>query len=90
MNIMPEEDKEYVLRIAKPIDNKFDGIAWRRGWRDVPVLENALAALERDVKKMIPCGVHRIVVGSVRAIDSRESHPLVFFRGQFTTPGAPL
>ena len=90
MNIMPEEDKEYVLRIAKPIDNKFDGIAWRRGWRDVPVLENALATLACDVKKMIPCGDHHIVVGSVRATDGCEGDPLVFFRGQFTTLGAPL
>ncbi|MDJ0639600.1 MAG: flavin reductase family protein [Paracoccaceae bacterium] len=90
VNIMPEGDKEDVLRFAKPIDYKFDGIAWRRGWQDVPVLENALATLECDVKQMIPCGDHHIVVGSVRAIDSREGDPLVFFRGQFTTLGATL
>ena len=90
VNVMPKEDKESVLRFAQPIDNKFDGIAWRRGWRDVPVLDNALATLECDVKQMIPCGDHHIVVGAVRAIDSREGDPLVFFRGQFTTLGDTL
>ena len=90
VNVMPKEDKESVLRFAQPIDNKFDGIAWRRGWRDVPVLDNALATLECNVKQMIPCGDHHIVVGAVRAIDSREGDPLVFFRGQFTTLGDTL
>ena len=90
VNIMPEEAKESVLRFATPIDNKFEGIPWRRGWRDVPLLENALATLQCDVKQMIPCGDHHIVVGSVRALESREGDPLVFFRGQFCSLGASL
>lgn len=90
VNIMAEADKDQTLRFAKPIDNKFEGVAWKKGWRDVPVLENALATLECDVKQMIPCGDHHIVVGSVRAIDCREGEPLIFFRGQFTTLGSAL
>lgn len=90
VNIMPKEDKESVLRFAQPIDNKFDGVDWRPGWRGVPVIESALATLECDVKQMIPCGDHHIVVGSVRAIDGRGGDPLVFFRGQFTTLGTAL
>ena len=85
VNVMQEQDKDKVLRFAKPLENKFEGIAWRRGWRGVPVLEHALATLECDVKQMIPCGDHHIIVGSVRAIHGREGEPLVFFRGQFTS-----
>ena len=90
VNVMPEECKEEALQFARPSDNKFDGVAWRRGWRDVPVLECALATLECDVKDMFPCGDHEIVVGSVRLIDRKDGNPLVFFRGQFTSLGAPL
>ena len=90
VNVMPEEDKDQILRFARPSDDKFDGVAWRRGWREVPVLENAIATLECDVKQMIPCGDHHIVVGSVRAIDSRDGNPLVFFRGQFTSLGTTV
>ena len=90
VNIMPEEDKDRTLQFARPSDDKFDGVAWRRGWRDVPVLDNALATLECDVKEMILCGDHHIVVGSVRAIDSRDGNPLVFFRGQFTSLGTTV
>ena len=90
VNIMPEEDKDQTLRFAKPLDDKFDGVNWKRGWRDVPVLGNALATLECDVKDMIPSGDHHIIVGSVRAIDSRDGDPLVFFRGQFTSLGTTV
>ena len=90
VNIMPEDERETVLRFAKPIEDKFEGIGWRRGWQGVPVLESALATLECDVKNMIPCGDHHIVVGAVRSINSRDGDPLVLFRGQFTSLGAAL
>lgn len=87
VNVMREEDKDQALNFARPSDNKFEGVAWRRGWRDVPVLNTAIATLECDIKQMIPSGDHHIIVGSVRAIDSRDGNPLVFFRGQFTSLG---
>lgn len=90
VNIMAEEDKEQTLRFAQPIDDKFEGVSWRRGWRDVPVLDNALASLECDVKQMIECGDHHIILGSVRAIDSRDGDPLVFFKGQFSSLGSSV
>ncbi len=90
VNIMPEDQKDLTLQFARPSENKFDNVDWRRGWRDVPVLGCALATLECDVKDMIPCGDHEIVVGSVRAIDKKDGDPLVFFRGQFTSLGAKL
>lgn len=87
VNIMSEDAKEQTLRFAKPLDNKFEGLNWRKGWQNVPVLQNALATLECDVKDMIPCGDHHIIVGSVQVINCRDGDPLVFFRGQFTSLG---
>lgn len=85
VNIMAHEDKEQTLRFAKPVDDKFEGVDWRPGWKGVPVLTNALATLECDVKQMVECGDHHIIIGSVRSIDSRDGDPLVFFRGDFTS-----
>ena len=90
VNIMAQEDKEQTLRFAKPIENKFEGVDWRPGWRDVPVLTNALATLECDVKQMIACGDHHIMIGSVRSIDSRDGDPLLFFRSDFSCLGAAI
>lgn len=90
VNIMGEEAKDQTLRFARPSDDKFDGVAWRRGRLDVPILDGALAVLECDVKDMIVSGDHHIVIGSVREIDSRDGDPLVFFRGRFSALGASL
>ena len=90
VNIMEASAKEQTLRFAKPIDNKFDGVEWSPGWRGAPVLAAAIATLECDVKQMIPCGDHHIVVGSVRAIQHRSGDPLVFFQGQFKSLGTDL
>lgn len=90
INIMGEDDKDTTLQFAKPSDDKFRGVPWKPGLRGVPVLEGALAALECDTKDIIPCGDHEILLGSVREIDGRDGNPLVFFRGQFTSLGAPI
>lgn len=84
VNVMAAQDGEQVMQFARPSDEKFAGVAWRRGWREVPVLETAIATLECDIKQMIPSGDHHIMVGSVRAINSQEGDPLLFFRGQFS------
>ncbi len=85
VNVMAAEAKEESLQFARPAPDKFAGIGWTKGWRDVPVLDAAIATLECDTKQMIPCGDHHIIVGSVRGITCRDGKPLVFFRGQFTS-----
>ena len=90
VNIMSDEDKQQTLQFATPLDDKFAGVDWKRGWRDVPLLDSAIATLECETKEMIPCGDHEIIVGSVRAIDRKDGDPLVFFRGQFSSLGAAI
>ncbi len=90
VNIMPEDQKDQTLRFARPVDDKFDGVSWTRGWRDVPVLDDALATLQCDVKQMIPCGDHHIMIGSVRAISHRDGNPLLFFGGNFASLGEAI
>lgn len=90
VNVMAEESKDQTLQFARPSDDKFGGVAWKKGWRDVPVLDSAIATLECAIKEMIPCGDHHIIVGSVRAINCTDGDPLVFFRGQFSSLGATV
>ena len=90
VNVMAEAAKEETLQFARPSEDKFGGISWRRGWCDVPVLDDAIATLECDIKEMILCGDHHILLGAVRAIDCTEGDPLVFFRGQFASLGGSV
>lgn len=90
VNIMAATAKEQTLRFAKSVENKFEGVDWTPAWRDVPLLSSAIATLECDVKQMIPCGDHHIVVGSVRAITQSDGDPLLFHQGQFKALGDAL
>lgn len=85
---MLEEGEIRVQRFARPSDNKFDGVALHRGWREVPVLDTAIATSECEVSQTNCCRDHHMVIGFVRAIDSRGGIPLVYFRDQFTSFGA--
>ncbi len=88
VHVMPEVDISRILQFARPSDNKLDGVALRRGWREVPALDAAIARSECEVKPTNSCGDHHVIVGFARPIDRRGGNPLAFFRSQFTSFGA--
>lgn len=69
---------------SKKIEDKFDGIGWRRGERlGVPLLDGAICTLECSVHSTLPGGDHTIFVGEVVGIGTREEKPLVYFRSGY-------
>ena len=86
--VTPEEYIGRILQLACPSDNKLDGVALRRGWRKVPVLDTAIAMSECEVKQTNSSGDHHKIIGFVRPIARRRGNPLAFFHGQFTLFGA--
>jgi flavin reductase (DIM6/NTAB) family NADH-FMN oxidoreductase RutF len=68
-------------------DEKFVGLAYRPGAVGLPILDEALAALECAVVDAHPAGDHTIFVGQVEAVDVREDsgrEPLLYFRGKYS------
>ena len=72
-------------RFARPsTGNKFDGITVGRGLRiDVPVLSDALAVVECQVREKVRGGTHRVFLSQVVHAEAREGSPLAYFRGKF-------
>jgi flavin reductase (DIM6/NTAB) family NADH-FMN oxidoreductase RutF len=70
-----------------PLDRKFDAVDYRLE-QGVPVLDEALAWLVCDVRETLPGGDHTIGVGAVVAMGHGEGHPLVWYRGSYTTVAA--
>ena len=59
----------------------------RPGAVGLPILDEALAALECAVVDAHPAGDHTIFVGQVEAVDVREDsgrEPLLYFRGKYS------
>ena len=72
-------------RFARPsTGNKFDGVPVGSGLLiDVPVLTDALAVVECQVKDAVRGGTHRVFLSKVVHAEAREGSPLAYFRGRF-------
>lgn len=83
VNILSETQRTLSGRFAQQGGDKFAGLGWRPGLRQMPLLDDALAHLECRVTAVYPGGDHSIVVGEVERIDVREDQPLVYYRGAY-------
>jgi 3-hydroxy-9,10-secoandrosta-1,3,5(10)-triene-9,17-dione monooxygenase reductase component len=83
VNILGRRHEEFVRRAAPAGADRFAGLTWRLV-RGVPLLTDALAALECGVEAEHRAGDHWIVVARVDGLRSaQERDPLVFFEGAF-------
>ncbi|MEO8722077.1 MAG: flavin reductase family protein [Sphingobium sp.] len=84
VNVLGSDQLDDCRRFASSGGDKFDGIAHGSSPLGLPVLDNALAWIECDIERLIDIGDHYLVVGAVRALESRaEGSPLIFHRGGY-------
>jgi flavin reductase (DIM6/NTAB) family NADH-FMN oxidoreductase RutF len=70
VNILPRERRAMVRKFVKPLDGDGDpdqlgGFAVRAAWTGAPILADAAAWLECEVRHDVPCGSHTLFVGEV-------------------------
>lgn len=83
INVLAEDQQALSDGFARKGHDRFQGIAWRRGQFDVPLIDGVLAAIELQVEQRIPVGDHDILVGRMVATHVRDGAPLVHFRGAY-------
>ncbi len=84
VNILADTQERLSRRFAAPeLAEKFAGVAWREEVTGAPVLEDALAWLDCELRDTHPVGDHTIFIGEVVAGDAREHGPLVYYRGGY-------
>ena len=83
VNILAAGQDDISDRFSLPTADKFDGINYRLGIGDVPVLTTALAALECRLVNAFDGGDHTIFVGTVEDISVMDGKPLVYFHGNY-------
>ena len=83
VSILAQNQAEISGRFASKSEDKFSGVAVRRGELGVPLVEGAICALECRVYDTLPGGDHTIYVGEV--VDSRtaEGAPLIYYRSGY-------
>jgi flavin reductase (DIM6/NTAB) family NADH-FMN oxidoreductase RutF len=83
VNVLAEDQEELSNRFASQIPDKFDGLAWRLGLGEVPVLEDALVALECRLAFAHEGGDHTIFVGLIERSEIKDADPLVYWHGNY-------
>lgn len=63
--------------------DKFQGVALRQERSGAPVLSDALAWLDCEVRETWDGGDHTIFLGEVAAADAQEGLPLLYYRGGY-------
>jgi len=85
VNILAAHQREVSNLFATPNneDIRLERVTWTPGETGVPLLDEAVVALECRVTKAYPEGSHTIYVGQVEAVHSNDGEPLVYHRGGY-------
>jgi flavin reductase (DIM6/NTAB) family NADH-FMN oxidoreductase RutF len=83
VSILAEEQAELSNRFASKLEDKFAGVAVRRGALGVPLIEHALCNIECRVTGQLPGGDHTIFVGETVEVHTTERKPLLYYRSGY-------
>ena len=76
------------MQMARPGEQKFDGLPFRAGEAlGQPLLDGALARLECRTFRTDDAGDHVLLLGEVVAASAAEGEPLLYFRRRFRALG---
>lgn len=83
VNVLTAGQEPLARRFAETGAQRFTGIGYTRGERDLPVLNDALAHVECRRVAHYDGGDHTIIVGETENAVVREGRPLLYYRGGF-------
>lgn len=83
VNILSESQEAVSRKFATKGVDKFEGVGFRAGGNGCAILEDSTAHFECDVVQAVDAGDHTIYVGEVKAGESSDATPLLFFRGGY-------
>jgi flavin reductase (DIM6/NTAB) family NADH-FMN oxidoreductase RutF len=85
INILAEDQKDLSARFASSaIADKFEGVAFSRGHRGLPLIDDCVASFECDKFAEHDAGDHVLFLGQVVRFDhGRQEDSLVFYKGAY-------
>lgn len=84
VNVLATQQMDLSNRFARAGEEKWEGVDYRVGWGNAPLLEGALATFECEPYSVTDGGDHLVFMGRVvRHEANLEGDPLVYFRGGY-------
>ena len=83
INVLAEDQRDLAERFARPGQDRFDGLKWRRGQTGVPMLAGVLAAIECALRQRFTVGDHDVFVGEMVGARVAAGAPLIHFASHY-------
>lgn len=78
------EDQQWLLKaLARPGEQRMQGVPMRDGLGGAPVIEAAAAVFECSVVTVTRAGDHDVYLGQVEHFERREGMPMAYLAGQY-------
>jgi flavin reductase (DIM6/NTAB) family NADH-FMN oxidoreductase RutF len=83
VNILSDSQEALSRRFSSKLDDRFAGIGFTRGERDIVILDDVLAWMECHIVDRHVAGDHTIIVGGVDRAGVRDARPLLYYRSGY-------
>ena len=83
VNVLGSAQQSIAQQFASACADRFAGVAWQRGHRGLPHLENAIAHFDCRLTAVHDAGDHHLLVARVEQFAARDGDPLLFVRGRY-------
>jgi flavin reductase (DIM6/NTAB) family NADH-FMN oxidoreductase RutF len=83
INVLARDQVDLARRFSRPHADRFEGVAYRLGAADAPLIEGCIAWFECRHQAMHRAGDHVLFVGEVETCERRNGAGLVFHHGRY-------
>jgi flavin reductase (DIM6/NTAB) family NADH-FMN oxidoreductase RutF len=83
LSVLRADQRDLSERFAERMDNRFDGLPWRRGETGAPLLDGVLAQIECATVRRVTAGDHDIFVAEMLAAEVYEGEPLIYYASTY-------
>ena len=86
VNILSERQKDISNTFARPVEDRFAAVDWRKGPFGAPVFAGVAAWFDCAMHEHVDAGDHVILIGRVEAFENSGNTGLGYARGGYFTP----
>lgn len=83
INILSETQRDLSVRFSQRLEDRFEGLDWRKGPRGTPILPGCIATMECSVNQVVEAGDHAVIIAEVSSAECREGKPLVYYASDY-------
>jgi flavin reductase (DIM6/NTAB) family NADH-FMN oxidoreductase RutF len=86
VNILSEGQKDVSSTFARPVEDRFATVFWKRGPVGSPLIAGCSAWFDCHLQQAIPAGDHTILIGRIGGFEATPAPGLGYYRGAYVTP----